>query len=40
MPVLLYAVEACPVNRSLYGSLEFHKNFNENYQNKIQRNCH
>ena len=23
MPVLLYAVEACPVNRSLQGSLEF-----------------
>ena len=23
MPVLLYAVEACPANRSLQGSLEF-----------------
>ena len=23
MPVLLYAMEACPVNRSLQGSLEF-----------------
>ena len=42
MPVLLYAVEACPVNRSLQGSLEFPftKIFNDNFQNKIQRNCY
>jgi len=52
MPVLLYAVEACPVTSTMttmtttttytgrFTGISFHKNFNENFQNKIQRNCY
>ena len=37
MSVLLYASES---QSSRFTGISFHKNFNENFQNKIQRNCH